>query len=409
MKLSLSRTLAVALLIAGAPPAHAATFSWAEVQLTGASGVPNEPERTYKFKGIITGSGSKKSTSTSFDLSWPPMKQTSSNTNAVFATIWVQGKGRWDAAKNEASENFHFDGDVRGQFASRLKCSADPWLAPTSCVVISAQYQGDKGPIYDWPGMVHNAKRPLSAKAVDPALAAQLSQSAVATAPPPPPPPKKVPVGLKATDKPAAIELPVLRLQAQNVSPAQAAAIPPVQPQLPDIASAARLRVAGKHAVVWGGALTLTDADARAAKGGVCQVAFEHELRNEGLAPSAASNRRWTDGSQPMSFSAPTPALAPGATALRVDTLALAPGAHVLTLGLDSGNQVKESNEGNNVYTITVTLNGSCGAGTPPAVQRSGVGGSRFAPVQGGRNTLPAVQLESQPGVPNSPLRQQQR
>jgi hypothetical protein len=418
MKSSLSRPLAVVFLIAGAPPAQAATFSWAEVQLTGASGVPNEPEHRYKFKGIITGTGSKKSTSTSLDLSWPPVKQTSSNTNAVFATIWVQGKGHWDAAKGEASENFHFDGDVRGQFASRLKCSADPWLAPASCAVISAQYKGEKGPLYDWPGMVHSAKRPLSAKAVDPALAAKLSQSAVATAPPPPaqaPPPKKVPVGLKSADKPAAAELPVLKLQAQNVPPAPVAAIPPVRPQLPDLESAARLRIAGKHTVAWGGSIVLTDADARTAANGVCQVAFEHEIRNVGTVATSEFSRRWNNEGKAGGISASAPSIPAGGALTRVDILALERGVNKLLMGLDNLNQVKEGNKNNNVYALTVTMNGTCAG--PASVQAnaapgsSRVGGSHYGPaqVQGARNALPAVQSELNPGPPNSPLKQQQR
>jgi hypothetical protein len=185
----------------------------------------------------------------------------------------------------------------------------------------------------------------------------------------------------------------------------------PVQPQalqLPDLTSAAQLTVAGKHTVAWGGAVTLTDADARAAKDGMCQVAFEHEMRNAGGAASGGFSRRWNNEGQAAGPASTAPAIAAGGAVKRVDTLSLKPGVNKLVLGLDNLNQVQESNENNNIVALTVTINGNCGGAPLASTRGSGLGGSRFAPVQGARDSaaaqgetrLPAPSFKQQPGLP---------
>lgn len=174
----------------GATSADAATFSWGQVQLTGASGVPAQTKHAFAFKGIVEGRGTKSTTDVSFSLDTHPIQVSSTTSNTVFATIWVEGKGSWDEQTKEATEKFRLDGDMRGEFVSRLKCTQDPWLGPSSCAVLTAQMEVTHGPIYDWPGMVKKAKLPLSSKAVDPALAAELSKKSDTAAPPPPPVPK---------------------------------------------------------------------------------------------------------------------------------------------------------------------------------------------------------------------------
>jgi hypothetical protein len=196
----------------------------------------------------------------------------------------------------------------------------------------------------------------------------------------------------------------------------KATPVQPQAPQLPDLTSAAQLTVAGKHTVAWGGAVTLTDADARAANDGVCQVAFEHEMRNAGGAASGGFSRRWNNEGQAAGPASTAPAIAAGGAVKRVDTLSLKPGVNKLVLGLDNLNQVQESNENNNVVALTVTINGNCGGGAPRAEARgSGLGGSRFAPVQGARDSTGAPPnprrqgspLKQQPGSPDSPQKGQ--
>lgn len=196
-----------------------------------------------------------------------------------------------------------------------------------------------------------------------------------------------VPLNLKGTPQTMAQATPVL---------------PPQSTQLPDIASAAQLTVAGKFATAWGGAVTLTDADARASKNGVCEITLEHEMRNIGSVASGTFNRRWTNQSQAATLSATAPAIAAGGALKRIDTLALKPGVSKLSLGLDDLNQVKEINENNNAYVLTVTVTGSCGGGVRVVDAPQGaVGGSRWGRDQD--TPLPG----QQPGPPTSPLKQQ--
>lgn len=62
---------------------------------------------------------------------------------------------------------------------------------------------------------------------------------------------------------------------------------------------------------------------------------------------------------------APIPA---GGSLARTDTLPLKPGVNKLTLALDQLNQVKETNENDNIYQVTITVNGTCGL-SPRAIQ----------------------------------------
>ena len=361
-----------------ASPAGAAWLSADDLKLVDASGVPAEVEHRYTFQGAVQ-----------LMVSNPG----SSPAHVPEKTFWTEGHGNWNEAKKEAREKFRFSGDLAGDLAATFKCPKDPWLYKGgSCVFVGAQFAGSGA--LDWSALLKKHGRPLSSAAADLAYATKLSQAhgptKTAAVPPPKasvPPPKKT----------GPVELPLLALPANPTADRPVVTnLPPlpVKPtMLPDLAGSAQLRIAGKHTAAWGSAVALTDADARTVKDGVCQIAFEHDVRNVGQAPIAATSRRWTNQNHPMAFAADTPALAPGQSVRRVDTLPLRPGPNVLVLGLDEQNQVKEGSERNNVYTVTVNLNGSCGGGLPMQA-RSGAGGLRWAP-QGGRFELPAVQQPS--------------
>lgn len=363
--------------VLAASPAAAIWLSTDDLNLVDARGVPAETERHYTFQGSIQlmvknlGSG---------------------GAHVPDKTFWAEGHGNWNETKKEARERFRFSGGLAGDLATTFKCPKDPWLYKGSCVFVSSQFDGSNA--LDWNALLKKHGHPLSSAAVSLPQATKLSQahesSKTATAPPP----KASVPAPKRTDP---VELPVLTLPSNNAPDKRTvASLPPlpVHPtMLPDLVGAAQVRIAGKHSAAWGSAIALTDADARAAKAGVCQVAFEHEVRNVGQVQMPATSRRWSNQNHPMNFFADTPALAPGQSVRRVDTLPLQPGPNVLMLGLDDQNQVKEGSESNNVYTVTVNLNGSCGGGLPMQA-RAGAGGLRWAP-QGGRFDLPAVQQPS--------------
>ena len=186
--------LAMAIVFAFTPGAWGANLSWSEVQLVDASGVPNKPVHGYSFKGILKVYGTKPIESgVKVELNYSPVYYYESGGGKVlYATIWVKGEGKWDEKKNEAEEALIFEGDAAGKFVSRLKCTKDPWIFPTSCVVLSAQYDASKGKELDFQDMVKKWKLPLTQPAVTFAKAEELSKKHAASSPPPPPPPPKV-------------------------------------------------------------------------------------------------------------------------------------------------------------------------------------------------------------------------
>lgn len=105
----------------------------------GASGVPGEPDHKYVFKGQLAIRSS--SSSTGFSLS----KGIYSTSRTSTATFWVEGVGRWDASRSEATESLTFQGDVQGNLRSVLKCNGDPWLGKQPCAVIATYYNGIDG------------------------------------------------------------------------------------------------------------------------------------------------------------------------------------------------------------------------------------------------------------------------
>jgi hypothetical protein len=91
-------------------------------------------------------------------------------------------------------------------------------------------------------------------------------------------------------------------------------------------------------------------------------VAFEHFVRNAGGAATGAFKRRWHNDATAGSASGVYQPVAPAQFMRRVDTLELLPGTNHLRLALDSMNQVAESDEGNNLFEVTVQIAGDCGS-----------------------------------------------
>jgi hypothetical protein len=376
----------LAVVLASAPCAQAAV-SWSQIQLVDASGVPNEPLHAYYFKGILTLWHKKSSSSTSLDVSVPPVKIVSTTEGVVDATIWVEGKGKWNAKTNEAEESLVFEGDAAGKFASRLKCTGDPWISPATCVVLSAQYAVSKGKNWDFPGIVKKGRKPLSQPAVTLTVAESLSAKHKSAAAPPPPLPPKVDKKLRSPKKEglpgslaSATHPPAVSASKAVAAMKSAAAAPADQPPAPaatatatlaDIASNADIAIGAKPAQ-WGGIVMVNASEARRVHDGVCEYAVRHAARNAGLAAAGAFGRRWTNSNVGGTWEMSYPPIQANGTVERVDTLPLKPGRNVLYLTLDPGNAVAESDENNNLYRVAVDVAGECGASStsgPPAAQ----------------------------------------
>mgnify|MGYP001568906779 CR=1 FL=1 len=364
-----------------------AAISWKELSLVNAKGVgiAEAKKHEYEFKGMLEIWHRKTESSTSLELSMTPIKQSSTSSSVTDAKFWVQGKATWNKNSNEAEESLVFEGDVAGKFASRLKCTRDPWLEPASCTVLSAQYKSTKGKIWDFPGIVNKSRLPFTQPAGNQFKPAALKYSKkneqldkwkeaqAKKAATPKPEPKAQP--LKRLSSPAAGAIAQTPTVRANTSPSPAApirqigkAVPvltPVSPgALPDITADAGMTIGSKPAS-WGGIVAVSAAEARIVRNGMCEFAVRHVTRNTSAAAAGAFHRRWTNSNVPGNWNDSNPPIPAGGTVERVDTLPLKPGRNVLYLTLDSTGAVAENNENNNLTRIAVDLSGECGTVAP--------------------------------------------
>lgn len=143
--------------------------------------------------------------------------------------------------------------------------------------------------------------------------------------------------------------------QAAPPNPGQAA-------PLPDLASAPFIIIAGKN-VSWGTGISIEAHQARTAAGGVCEFPVQHNVRNIGKAASGPFQTTFSAGNPAGGFSRQWPSVGAGQASTQTDLLRLRTGTNTLTLHIDPGNQVRESNEGNNQYRVTIQVNGRCEPG----------------------------------------------
>lgn len=316
------------------------------------------------------------------------------------SSLWAEAKVTWNGQKNELAELVKLTdpgGEHSGGLELDFKCMQDPVVQKSDCVRLKFKNSTD------WPGFSVPAdkNRPMLAGQATLAEVEKLAAKVAASVPPVHS--AQAPTGSAQAVR--SVQLPVTSGQAPgrsaptpearwspppSIASAPAAASAAASQRqaspgasLPDLASGAQVTVAGKHKVPWGGSISIGDADARAAASGVCQVAVEHTIRNLGPAASAASGRRWVIEGQAEGLVAQVPAIDSGGAQTRVDTLPLRPGLNKLRLALDNLEQVTELNEGNNVYTLAVTVSGSCGGAPLPATRAAGGPGDlRWSPAQ---------------------------
>jgi hypothetical protein len=160
-------------------------------------------------------------------------------------------------------------------------------------------------------------------------------------------------------------------------------AVPPSMPRAPartgpagapDLAATNAATLIGRNsrkALTWGGSIATGDAEAAAAADGTCRFALHYELRNGGnVASGPFQSVLGSGGTAPVTRA--HGALAMGATASAEVMIALRPGNNVVTLTVDSSNQVAESNEGNNAVRVAILVNGSCAPGSTTRTPAAG-------------------------------------
>lgn len=153
-----------------------------------------------------------------------------------------------------------------------------------------------------------------------------------------------------------------------NVPAAVAKGTPPVPAakpatlQLADLTAAQQLTIGGK-AASWQTPLMVEARDAQQKINGICQYSLQYTLRNAGVAASIGFVASWSNAAVPGVADRPWPTIASGASSSQTDVIGLKPGVNQLTLTIDKNNQVKETDENNNLFRLTVTVNGPCSDG----------------------------------------------
>lgn len=130
----------------------------------------------------------------------------------------------------------------------------------------------------------------------------------------------------------------------------------------PDLTARRPVSIGGR-ATVWGGGVTLTEANSLPGPRPYCAFDVIYVMANIGTAnagpPAMFKNVLRVDGGAPVSIQSAL-TLAAGANQT-IHTQAYLPmGVHVLSLDVDDGNAIPELNEANNHFTLKYQLTGKC-------------------------------------------------
>jgi CARDB len=134
--------------------------------------------------------------------------------------------------------------------------------------------------------------------------------------------------------------------------------------KLPDLTAGPQVSVGG-HNTTWGAGVTLTDKDSIPHARPFCAFNIAYVLANIGLGnagpPAVFKDVLRVDGTTVSIQSMLTQA---ALTHRNILTQAYLPmGVHTLTLDIDDGNAIAETNEGNNHFSLKYQLTGRCRTG----------------------------------------------
>jgi hypothetical protein len=138
---------------------------------------------------------------------------------------------------------------------------------------------------------------------------------------------------------------------------------------LPDLTAEPFLTFAAKR-TSWSTPLIVDARDASRKANSLCQFPAQFTIYNAGNAPSSSFKTSWRNSAYPGStVDRSFAAIKAGERSSHTDILSLKTGLNQLRLMIDQSNQVKESTETNNMFQLSVTVNGVC-ADTLPTTPR---------------------------------------
>jgi hypothetical protein len=187
----------------------------------------------------------------------------------------------------------------------------------------------------------------------------------------------KVAVGLKPAENLAvggAPARPKTGVLSAKPEPTPGPATAPLSAGLPDLVSKGVV-IGGESMNVGSTVEVLNASKASGYRDGQCLFRIEYQVDNEGRAKTPGGFRNVLQWDATVIDNHVDPGLGTGERRTRVVDAYLIPGEHGLTLRVDADRAVEESNEGNNVRTARVRLNGPC-SGPQPKGEAPGSPGS---------------------------------
>lgn len=154
-----------------------------------------------------------------------------------------------------------------------------------------------------------------------------------------------------------------------SLAGSQAPSTPMSDTLMPDITCDQQVRVANVPAK-WGDTVNIDAAQATSKNrnnSGLCEFPIEYTVRNIGNFFAASFRSLWTNSAVSGNWSHAWSQIAVDGAKSDKDLLPLKPGINKLKLVLDDLQEMKESDEANNEFHITVNVTGSCGASAPSA------------------------------------------
>jgi len=145
----------------------------------------------------------------------------------------------------------------------------------------------------------------------------------------------------------------------------------PIVPTLqPDLTATNQVGIGG-IAGFWNGTLTVDAGQARSRNNRVCEFAISYGIQNTGKSPAGTFRTSLFNGSVPGPKTRIWASLPVQGSKIETDILSFKTGVNSLQLTIDDMGQIQESNEGNNLFRMNVTVKGNCSAATvapPPTV-----------------------------------------
>lgn len=132
-------------------------------------------------------------------------------------------------------------------------------------------------------------------------------------------------------------------------------------------------------ACAWSGTISVDAGKAKSRANGICLFPIEFSVRNQGAVSTGAFRITLTNSAAPDRLMRTISSVKGGGVQEVKELVSLKPGTNLLKLTVDEAGQVTERNESNNVYRLTVIVEGSCspmpaasgGAGVSPAARKA--------------------------------------